>query len=461
MLTARSLRRHLDLEVLLRVTAAPAWVAAAAFAAWRLLVGIQSPVAGAAAAAFALAAVALRFRRDAWTERQALVMLDRAAGAGGLALSLAEASGPQWQEALAQKLASAQLPPRELGRPALAILGAAAFVAASLFLPRYQRALTPIQTAAESHVSAAELSAEKINQEEKLDPALLAELEKLRRQAESGAFDASDWAALDAANEALEQAASEKASDLAQAEMAAQKLADALDSKAGDEAEQRAREQLDDALAQVGEPGDGQEGEKGEKGQKGEKGEKAQAGEAGQAAAGKQGEGKKGTGKAKDTRSAAQARELAKALAARRQTMEGCSGSKPGEGQGQSSTYGESHDHSESSGEGQTGQGGTSRGPGAAPVTFGPLHPIDPDRLLLDQLEKNAEGDPSELEGVRKVAPKPGDPAAGGTLGAPTAGPDGLVPEAGPLAPRHRDLVKRYFGSGTSPSKNPTPGDKK
>jgi UPF0716 family protein affecting phage T7 exclusion len=455
-LTARSLRRHLDLEVLLRVAAAPAWIAAAAFAAWRLLVGLQIPVAGALAAAFALLAVALRFRRNAWTERDALVLLDRAAGAGGLALSLAETSGPQWHQRMAQQLAAARPPPRELGRPALALAGAAAFVALSLLLPRYQRALTPIQTAAESHVKAAELAAEKVAAEEKLDPALLAELEKLRQQAESGAFDASDWAALDAVNEALEQAASQQASDLAQAEMAARKLAEALDSKAGDEAEQRAREQLDNALAQTGEQRGDEEGEKGA------------AAQAGQPGKGKPGEGKKGTaGKGKTTKTSAQARELAQALAERRRAMESCSGGRYGQGedgQGQSSKSGESHDHRESDRADQPGSGAPTRGPGAAPVTFGPLHPIDPDKLLLDQLEKNAEGDPSELEGVRKVSPKPGEPSEGGTLGTPAAGPDGLVPETGPLAPRHRELVKRYFqpsGRDSTPSKNPTPGDQK
>lgn len=450
MLTAPSLRRHLDVEVLLRVAAAPAWVAAAAFAAWRLLVGMQVPLAGALAALLALAAIALRFRRNAWTEKEALVILDRAAGAGGLALSLAETAGPGWQDEVDRRLATAKPPERELGRPSLAIAGAAAFVAVSLLLPRYERALTPIQTAAESHVKAAELAAEKLAQEEKVDPALLAELEKLEQQAESGAFDASDWAALDAVSEALEQAASEKASDLAQAEMAAQKLAEALDSKAGDEAEQRAREQLDDALAQMGEQGDGQEGEKGDPAQAG------QAGEAGQQ--GKEGADKKGTGKAKTARTAAQARELAKALGARRQAMEqvGMRYGQSDQGSMTGSSDGESHDHGEATGS-ETGQGAPTRGPGAAPVTFGPLHPIDPDKLLLDQLEKNAEGDPSELEGVRKVAPKPGAPSAGGTLGAPAAGPDGLVPEAAPLAPRHRDLVKRYFDRSTS--KSPTPGD--
>ncbi len=453
-LTVRSLRRHLDVEVLLRASAAPAWIAAAAFAAWRLLVGIQVPVAAGVAAAGALVSVALRFRGSAWTERQALVLLDRAAGAGGLALALAETRGPEWQEALARKLVAAKLPPRELGRPALALLGAAAFVAVSLLLPRYERTLTPMQTAAESHVQAAELIAEKYAQEEKVDPALLAELERLRQQAESGAFDASDWAALDAVGEALEQAASEKASDLAQAELAAQQLAETLDSRAGDEAEQRAREQLEEALAQLGEQDGGQEGEEGEPAQAGQQGRPGQQGQ--------QGQGKPGT--ARNTRTSAQARELAEALSARRKAMESCSGGRSGQGesgQGQRSTYGESNE----SGAGQTGQAGISRGPGAAPVTFGPLHPIDPDRLLLEQLEKNAEGDPSELEGVRKVAPRPGQAGPGGTLGAPTAGPDGLVPEAGPLAPRHRDLVKRYFDSSAGPargsSKDRTPGDGK
>ena len=410
MLTAHTLRRRLNLEVLLRVAAAPTWMAAAAFAGWRLLVGAFVPASAVVAVAAAGLAVVLRFRRAAWSASQSLVAVDRLADAGGLALALAEASGPQWEPVLASRLASARPPLLSLARPALAILLALGFAVTSALVPRPVRQVPPIQAAAER-------KAEARKAEEPLDAALLAELERLKQEAESGRFDSADWAALDAVNEALDQAAAQRNNDLAQAEAAAQKLAQALDAKADDEAEQRAKEQLEIALMKLDQG-------------VASSGQPTESGAASNPAAA---EAKPGT----KPKTGADAKQLAQALAKRREALEKAEGSglskyqkgslACAEGEGQGSGY--SHDHSYADGTGEPGSGAPPRGPGAAPVTFGPQHPIDPD----------------ELEGMRAVAPKPGDPASKGTLGAPAAGPDGLVPGAAPLAPRHRDLVKRYF----------------
>lgn len=445
MLTAPGLQRHLNLEVLLRAAAGPAWSAAGAFAAWRLLVGAWVPAAAVLAAGGALAATVALFRRSAWTRDQALVALDRAAGAGGLALTLAETPSPQWEPILDQHLAQATLPPRSLGRPALTLIGAAVFAVAAALAPRPVARLLPLQAAAQSHVADAAQAAEAVKAEALLDASLQAELERLAKEAQSGSFDASDWAALDAVAEALDQAASQRASDLAQAEMAARQLAEALDAKAGDEAEQRAREELESALAQLGSSGAGEQAETAP----------ANPGP-GQA---KPGEGKPGSGQG---RSAADAKQLAEALAARRSALEKGSGSQrlarsaqsgqgQGQGKGQGQGEGKGQGQGQSTSDGKTGQGGPSRGPGAAPVTFGPQHPIDPDQLLLQELDKNAEGDPTELEGIRRVAPKLGEADRGGSVGAATAGPDGLAPESAPLAPRHRELIKRYFAPPAAP----------
>jgi hypothetical protein len=433
-LTAHTLRRRLNLEVLLRVAAAPTWMAAAAFAGWRLLVGAFVPASAVVAVAAAGLAVVLRFRRAAWSASQSLVAVDRLADAGGLALALAEASGPQWEPVLASRLASARPPLLSLARPALAILLALGFAVTSALVPRPVRQVPPIQAAAESHVDAAELKAEALKAEEPLDAALLAELERLKQEAESGRFDSADWAALDAVNEALDQAAAQRNNDLAQAEAAAQKLAQALDAKADDEAEQRAKEQLEIALMKLDQG-------------VASSGQPTESGAASNPAAA---EAKPGT----KPKTGADAKQLAQALAKRREALEKAEGSglskyqkgslACAEGEGQGSGY--SHDHSYADGTGEPGSGAPTRGPGAAPVTFGPQHPIDPDELKAEALAKDKrERTPDELEGMRAVAPKPGDPASKGTLGAPAAGPDGLVPGAAPLAPRHRDLVKRYF----------------
>ncbi|MBI5546921.1 MAG: hypothetical protein HY901_23815, partial [Deltaproteobacteria bacterium] len=388
-----------------------------------------------------------RFRRARWTRSQALVALDRAAGAGGLGLALAEVDAPPWQPLLSEKLAAAHLPPRELGRPLVAILLAAAFAVAALLVPRHVGLVPAIQAAAESHVTDAELKAEALAAEEPLDAVLQAELERLRQEAESGRFDAADWAALDAVGEALDQAGAERAAQLAQAESAAHQLGEALDRNAGGEAEQRAREALEDALMALGaEKLGGQEEKANPSGEAGQQGA-ATAGEK----AGEPKQGKPGTPK-----TGADAKELAKALAARRQALEKGAGTtgwsksqQQGSGgkQGQS-MYGQGHGLGEgqgSDGKGEYGSGSPTRGPGAAPVTFGPQHPIDPDQLQAQALPKGEGDDPSDLEGIRPMAPKPGQAGPSGTLGAPAAGPDGLVPESAPLAPRHRDLVKRYF----------------
>ena len=441
MLTARTLKRHLNREVLLRAAVAPAWIAAALFAGWRLLVGVGVPVAASLAFALAALAVALRYRRLAWTEAQALVALDRAADAGGLALALAEREGELWQKRLDDKLAHTRAPPLALARPLAALLCAAAFAVAASLVPRPKAFVLPIQEAALSHVQDASLKAEALKAEEPLDAALQAELERLKKDAESGRFDVADWAALDAVSEALDQSATQRAQELAAAEAAAQKLAEALDAKAGEEAAQRAKEELEAALLNLEKPGG--------------------AGEAGEAKQG--GEGKPGE-QAKNVKSGADAKSLAKALAERRAAMEKCSGCgaqaslqkglKPAE-DGAQAPQGYVHQHGESSGDssGESGIAAPTSGPGAAPVTFGPQHPIDPDALEQQGLKKNGEGEPTELMGVRKAAPKPGEEGASGTVGAPAAGPDGLVPGAAPLAPRHRDLVKRYFQPKTGEKK--------
>jgi len=397
------------------------------------------PFAAAIVVALTMVVVALRFRRAAWTEGQTLVALDRASDAGGLALSLAERDGPEWRQELEEKLANAHAPQLVVARPLTALAFAIAFAIVSVLLPRPVTIVPPIQEAALSHVQEAALKAEALKAEEKLDATLQAELERLKKDAESGRFDAADWAALDAVAEALDQSAAQRAQELASAEAAAQKLAHALDSKAGDEAEQRAKEELESALANLDKSGTG--------GESAESNEAAQSGEA--------------NNKAGEMKSGANAKALAKALGERRAAMQKGAGAyaslekglAPNDGNAQS-PKGYVHEHGESKGNSaESGVAAPTSGPGAAPVTFGPQHPIDPDELKEQGLNKNDKGDPTELLGLRKVAPKPGQEGASGTIGAPAAGPDGLVPGAAPLAPRHRDLVKRYFQSKTGEKK--------
>jgi len=440
-LSAAQLRRHLNAERFVRNSVAPVWTAAAAFAAWRLLGGPHVPFAGAILAMGAVVATLVLHRRTRWSESDARILLDRLAGAGGLSLALAEVPGPEWEPVLESRLALAKLPPRDLGKPLGILAGAAVFCVVAMLLPKPIARVASPHAAASSHVAQAAEKAKPLEEENALEVALAAELERLKQEAEEGHFDASDWASLDAVNEALSQSAAQRAADLAAAEAAARDLADALSERADEETKTEAQEALENALTRLAGYKSG--------------GQELSGNEAQQAMA----ELKAKMASQSPEQAAAAARAMAKALEARRQAVEKgqaqpaqyASGSRGRQGQRQGSGQGQGQGK-EGQGEGKEGEGdkpgsgGISRGPGAAPLTFGEEVPVHAERLSIAQLESPAPGDMGQLIGMTLGAPVPGEGAPTPSLGTAAAGPDGVGPESAPIAPRHRDLVKRYFG---------------
>ncbi|NOK22313.1 hypothetical protein [Corallococcus carmarthensis] len=134
-------------------------------------------------------------------------------------------------------------------------------------------------------------------------------------------------------------------------------------------------------------------------------------------------------------------------------------GQKGQKGQGQDG-QGEGEGDGEGEGEGQQGnqhasrntrQGdgaGVSRGGDSNPLVFGGEAEMDPERLAFQPLPEGNGGEAEELWGLRAADPQARTGQAGpssakgtGAKGDATAGPT-----SGPLLPRNRDLVKRYFG---------------
>ncbi|NPD29042.1 hypothetical protein [Corallococcus exiguus] len=115
-----------------------------------------------------------------------------------------------------------------------------------------------------------------------------------------------------------------------------------------------------------------------------------------------------------------------------------------GDGEGQQGSQHASRNTRQGKGEGA----GVSRGGESQPVVFGGEAEMDPNRLAFQPLPDGNGGDAEELWGLRAADPQARTGQAGpssakgtGAKGDATAGPT-----SGPLLPRNRDLVKRYFG---------------
>ncbi|MBN8231136.1 hypothetical protein JYK02_26805 [Corallococcus macrosporus] len=150
---------------------------------------------------------------------------------------------------------------------------------------------------------------------------------------------------------------------------------------------------------------------------------------------------------------------------ARRPTQRQQSGRGQGQGQRGQQGQGQGQDGQgeggEGDGEGQQGssqhasrntrQGegaGVGRGGESQPLVFGGEAEMDPERLAFQPLPEGNGGEAEELWGLRAADPQARTGQAGpssakgtGAQGDATAGPT-----SGPLLPRNRDLVKRYFG---------------
>ncbi len=490
MWTAARARRHFNRGVLLRASVIPAWAAASLFGIYRLAIGPFSLLVGGVALLLALGFLLWRFRRLAWTTDQAAVLLDRAAGAGGLLLALSERPDPRWSERLTPKLQKVDLPREPVRRQAAGIVGAFCFAAVALAFPEAQPPARPLQNAAESRVNALDEKAELLAEENALAENLAEELARLQEEARSGSFDAADWEASDVVESALSDAAASRESALADAEAAARELEAAMESNAGVEELARAKEALEDALASLGdsssasEQGDSKSGE-GQKSETGEAGQQEQAGEQGQSGqqsgqqkqSGQQGEkgsgqqsGQKQSGQkqAGNMKSPADAKAMAESLQKRREALQQAfnrqqslaqsqKSSRP-KGEKQSGGQCPHSDHSaaqcpnagqgEGESEGESGSGAPTRGGGVAPVTYGQEVQVQAERLKLESLPQSEDEQADQLLGIERHAPRTPDAYAPTAPGVTGSGADGVGPRQAPVPPRHRELLRRYFDPG-------------
>ncbi|MHB8879062.1 MAG: hypothetical protein ACYC8T_35620 [Myxococcaceae bacterium] len=478
----RRVQRALNGEVWLRAAVAPAWVAVTLLALARIFFRSHLPFAAAVLGMAALAVWVSRARKGLWPLSHAAVLADRSGGLGGLLLTRLEVPVGEWELEVNERVRAVKPPEVRWGKSAAALSMAALFLGVSLLVPLPPPAVLHVNAAAASKVAEVEAKADALAREDRLDAATEAELARLREELAEDRFDAADWEAADGVEAAMEQQAAQAAADLSRASEAAKALEAAMAQAGGAEGAAREQEELERALQSIsegGEPkgeGEGQQGSEGEKGSEGEQGSEGQQGGAQNP---QSGSGKKGpttAGGVSSLRKALENRqkELANAFGQQqgqsgsRQASRGQGGKgeqgqgreqgQSGNGQGQEGK-GEGEGQGEGagqSGEGQSGQGHASRGQSGAPVhgggegelVFGDQARMDPDRLKFAPLPQGQGGEAQELWGLRAADPRVREGPSGGTAsGAAASGEQAPGFKEGPLLPRNRELLKRYFDS--------------
>ncbi|ATB43499.1 hypothetical protein CYFUS_008979 [Cystobacter fuscus] len=377
----------------------------------------------------------LRARARRVSLAHAAVLADRSAGAGGLLLTRLERPVGEWELAANQYARAVTPPAVAWRRPVGALLAALVFLAVGLLLPLPARAVRPANAAAAAKVDAVRAKAEALAHEESPGSAVDEELRRLAEEVAEGRFDAADWEAADRLEQSLDAQAARAASELASASEAARELESALDAASGAEAATREREALESALMKVGSPGEG------------EPGEAPRTGEVG--SAGSQGQ--------ETPRSRAEVADLRATLERRQRELErrfgqgeGRKGARSdreqGEGEGEGEGEGSSRGHaSRGAGKGKgVGKGG---GEETQPLVFGEKAEMDPERLAFKPLPKGQGGEAAGLWGLKAVEPERREAGpGGGARGEGARGDAEAGHSTGPLLPRNRELVKRYFG---------------
>jgi hypothetical protein len=418
----------------------------------------------------------LRARYRGISLDHAAVLADRSANAGGLLLTRLERSVGEWELAVNQYAHAVKPPEVRWQRPVGALLGALVFLAVGFLLPLPAPTTRPINAAAAAKVAAVQAKAEALAKEEPLGVPMEEELRRLAEEVADGRFDAADWEAADGLEKRMSERAAEAAAELAGASEAARELEESLSAAGSAESTAREREDLERALMALdgkGTPGkDGESKQNGDGEQGGQNGQGEQGGQQGS-------QGARSTASAKAGGNVDQISNLRRSLERRQQQLEdrfgqGNSGQQAGtrrqsstgrQGQGRGRRGGQGQGQGEGEeGEGQgQGQGqnghasrsvkegngaGVGRGGESQQLVFGGEAEMDPDRLKFQPLPEGQGGEASELWGLKSA-----DPRHEGVSGTPSAvrGPSAqgdATPgySTGPLLPRNRDLVKRYFG---------------
>ncbi|WP_375768031.1 hypothetical protein NR798_41155 [Archangium gephyra] len=450
----RRVRRRLNAVIWAEAGVAPVWAAATGCVLARLLLRDAAawvlPLPLLAAGAW----WAVRARARSVSLTHAAVLADRSAGAGGLLLTRLERPVGEWELSANQYARAVTLPPVAWKRPAGALLAALAFLGVGFLLPLPARQVRPANAAAAAKVAAVQAKAEALAREEPLGTPLEEELRRLSEEVAEGRFDSADWEAADSLEKSLEARAAKAAAELAAASEAARDLEESLDAASGAEAATREREALENALMALGsdngaQPQQGQENEGQEKGNtpSGNSGGAPGAGDGGTG----QGQAKQG-GSGGGARSRDEVASLRETLERRQRELEqrfgqgtGRNGSRPGEGEGEGEGQGRQGGHASRQtrpGKGEAGRGGESQ-----PLVFGEKAEMDPERLSFKPLPQGQGGEAQGLWGLRSAEPQRREGGGGGGgQGTGAQGDAEAGHSAGPLLPRNRELVKRYFG---------------
>ncbi len=422
------MQRRLNVEVWLKALVAPLWVGVSLLVIGRVFlpVGVEVLAVGLVLLVATLTTVHARPRRLSLA--QAAVIADRQAGAGGLLLTRLETPVGEWELGLNQQLKTLPMPKIDLVTSGRWVAFALLFGLAGSWVPRVEYAPKRLNDAAASRVDQLADKVEALAKEEAVPEAIEAELARLQAEVEQGAFNATDWEAADSLEKALNEQAAETAGELSNAERTAENLAKSLAQSQTSERAAEDRAKLEEALMKLAE-----------------------------------GPGAKPPPEARPTQSPssrASAESLKEALAKRREALAKSFGQKPGTaqgapkaGQGQENGTGEKGRGS-SDGEGHASKGAKLGGPshGDAPpaeLVFGGEANIDPDRLKFEPLPEGHGGDePGELLGLRAANPNaPDDVPRSAATGTSAAGTQAAGHREGPLLPRNRALIERYFQS--------------
>jgi hypothetical protein len=431
----------------------------------------------------------MRARYRGISLEQAAVLADRSANAGGLLLTRLERPVGEWELSVNQFARAVKPPEVRWRRPVGALLGALLFLVVGFFLPLPAPTPRHINAAAAAKVAAVQAKAEALAKEEPLGKPMEEELRRLAEEVAEGRFDSADWEAADGLDKRVSERAAEAAAELAGAAEAAREVEEALGAAGGAESAAREREELERALMALSE-GQGTPGEEGANGQReangenGANGEGAESGNAGDK--GTQNGGQQGSQGSQSSRKMAssqaggnldQISDLRRSLERRQQQLEdrfgqdnssqqasarrqsgtgrqGQGKGQKGQGQGEGEGEGEGEGQGDNPGNGHASRAvkegaGAGRGGESNQLVFGGEAEMDPNRLKFQPLPEGQGGEASELWGLKSADPRQegvrGVPA--GARGTGTQGDATPGYSTGPLLPRNRDLVKRYFGS--------------
>lgn len=446
----RRVQRRLNAVLWAEAGVAPVWAAATGCVLARLLLRDAAPWVIPMPLLAAGAWWLLRARARSLSLTQAAVMADRSAGAGGLLLTRLERPVGEWELSANQYARAVRMPAVQWKRPAGALLAALGFLAVGFLLPLPARPSRPANAAAAAKVAAVQAKAEALSREEPLGAPMDEELRRLSAEVAEGRFDAADWEAVDSLEKSLEARAAKAAAELAAASQAARELEESLDAASGAEAAAREREALENALMALGHDNatQSQQGQQGD-GPNGQGSAGAGAGDGGTDSAQSQ----RGSGAGRGARgSRDEVANLRETLERRQRELE----QRFGQGNGKGSRRGEGQGDGEGEGQGQQGGhasrrvgkgAGVGRGGESQPLVFGEKAEMDPERLAFKPLPQGQGGEAQGLWGLKAADPEKREGGGGGGgQGTSAQGDAQAGHSAGPLLPRNRELVKRYFG---------------